>query len=124
MMETNFFNPEDDQHQYNREKNEKYVKKGFWTKTKRIAAKVPFVMDSVAMYYCAIDQKTPLWAKGVAMAALAYLINPFDVMPDTIPVLGFTDDAAAIFAALKTSDKYITNEHKKKAEEAMLDLEG
>ncbi|MFF2449151.1 YkvA family protein [Neobacillus sp. NPDC058068] len=58
------------------------------------------------------------------MAALAYVINPFDVIPDTIPVLGFTDDATAIFAALKTIEKYITKEHKKKAEEAMLDYEG
>ncbi|KLT16346.1 YkvA family protein [Neobacillus vireti] len=124
MMKTNFFNPEDDQHQYNREKNEKYVKKGFWAKTKRIAGKVPFVKDSVAMYYCAIDQKTPLWVKGVALAALAYVINPFDVIPDTIPILGFTDDATAIFAAFKTLDKYITKEHKKKAEEAMLGLNG
>ncbi|MFF2449152.1 hypothetical protein ACFVSW_18990 [Neobacillus sp. NPDC058068] len=57
MMKTNFFNPEDDQHQYNRKKNEKYVKKGFWAKTKRIAGKVPFVMDSVAMYFVRLIKK-------------------------------------------------------------------
>jgi uncharacterized membrane protein YkvA (DUF1232 family) len=122
-MKTTFFNPEDRDHQFSIEKNEKYVKKGFWAKTKEISAKVPFVLDSVAMYYCALDQKTPIWAKGVAMAALAYVINPFDVMPDAIPALGFTDDAAAIMAAVKTMDKHVTDDHKKKAEEAMLGLE-
>lgn len=122
-MTTNFFNPEDNQHQSDFSKNEKYVKKGFWTKTKKIASKVPFVMDSVAMYYCAMDQKTPLWVKGVGMAALAYVVNPFDVMPDAIPALGFTDDAAAILAALKVVDKHVTDEHKLKAENAILNLE-
>lgn len=122
-MTTTYFNPEDNQHQSDFSKNEKYVKKGFWAKTKNIASKVPFVMDSVTMYYCAMDQKTPLWAKGVAMAALAYVVNPFDIMPDAIPVLGFTDDAAAIVAALKIMDTHVTEEHTQKANEAMLDLE-
>lgn len=122
-MTTTFFNPEDNKHQSNLNKNEKIVKEGFWTKTKKIAAKVPFVMDSVAMYYCAIDQKTPVWAKGIAFAALAYVINPFDVMPDAIPAVGFTDDAAAIVVALKTIDANIKDEHRDKAKEAMLGLE-
>ena len=122
-MDTTFFNPEDNQHQNELRKNESFVKKGFWAKTKQIAAKVPFVLDSVAMYYCAIDQKTPLLAKGIALAALAYVINPFDIMPDAIPALGFTDDAAAVVAALKTVDKHVTNEHKQKAEKAMLELD-
>jgi uncharacterized membrane protein YkvA (DUF1232 family) len=122
-MTTTSFNPEDNKHQSDFNKNEEYVEKGFWAKTKKIAAKVPFVMDSVAMYYCAIDQKTPLWAKGVAMAALAYVVNPFDVMPDAIPALGFTDDAAAIMVALKTIDTNVTEEHKQKAEETMLEVE-
>ena len=119
-MKTPFFDPKDDQHQSDLKKNEEYVKKGFWKKTKKIAANVPFVMDSVAIYYCALDQKTPLWAKGVALAALAYVINPFDIMPDAIPALGFTDDAAAILAAVKTLDKQVTEEHKQKAKEAMM----
>lgn len=124
-MQTTYFNPEDSQHQFDREKNEKYVKEGFFAKAKKIkkiASKVPFVMDTVTMYYCAIDQKTPLWAKGVAFAALAYVINPFDVMPDAIPVLGFTDDAAAILAAFKTMEKQVTDEHREQAEKAMSDL--
>lgn len=33
--------------------------------------------------------------------AIVYLINPIDLIPDTIPVVGFTDDAAVIIGALK-----------------------
>ena len=34
------------------------------------------------------------------IAALTYLISPFDVVPDVVPVLGFCDDAAALKFAL------------------------
>lgn len=101
-------------------KNEQYVKKGFWRKAKEISAKVPFVLDSVTMYYCSIDQKTPLWVKGVAFGALAYLINPVDAIPDAIPVLGFSDDAGAIAASLTAIGSHVTDEHKEQAHEAML----
>ena len=35
------------------------------------------------------------------LGALAYFVLPFDVMPDMLPVLGFTDDAAVLAAALR-----------------------
>ena len=43
--------------------------------------------------------QTPLAAKGMMLAALAYFVMPVDVVPDFIAGLGFTDDAA-VFAAL------------------------
>lgn len=92
-----------------------FVDRNFWTKCKRFAARLPFVLDAVAIYYCSIDQKTPLWAKGVALAALAYLINPFDTVHDLLPLLGFSDDASAIAAALTAIGRHVTDEHKQLA---------
>lgn len=89
-----------------------FAAKHFLKECKRIAARIPFVLDAVAMYYCSIDQKTPLWAKGVALAALAYLLNPFDAVHDAIPLLGFGDDASAIAAALSAIGRHVTEEHK------------
>lgn len=43
--------------------NEEMVTRNFWTKTKKFAGKIPFTKDAIAMYYCAVDAKTPLWAK-------------------------------------------------------------
>jgi uncharacterized membrane protein YkvA (DUF1232 family) len=92
-----------------------FAAKHFLQECKCIAARIPFVLDAVAMYYCSIDQKTPLWAKGVALAALAYLLNPFDAVHDAIPLLGFSDDASAIVAALSAIGRYVTDEHKRLA---------
>lgn len=46
------------------------------------------------------DTEVPLMTKGIAVAAILYFLNPFDVVPDFAPG-GLVDDAAVIFAALK-----------------------
>ncbi|WP_248548016.1 YkvA family protein [Paenibacillus odorifer] len=96
--------------------NEEMVTQNFWTKTKKFAGKIPFTKDAIAMYYCAVDAKTPLWAKGIAFGALAYFISPIDAIPDAILGLGFTDDAAIIAAGIKAISGQVTSEHKEKAE--------
>ncbi|BCJ85893.1 YkvA family protein [Effusibacillus dendaii] len=58
------------------QKNEEFVKQNFWPQLKKTAAKIPFVEDAVAMYFCAVDPRTPLWAKMTAFGALAYFISP------------------------------------------------
>jgi uncharacterized membrane protein YkvA (DUF1232 family) len=37
------------------------------------------------------------------VAALNYLVDPFDLIPDEVPFLGFIDDATVISFAVKTS---------------------
>ncbi|GGH12092.1 YkvA family protein [Paenibacillus segetis] len=96
--------------------NEEIVTKNFWAKTKKFAGKIPFTKDAIAMYYCALDAKTPLWAKGIAFGALAYFISPIDAIPDALIGLGFTDDAAVIAAGIKAISAQVTDEHRDKAE--------
>jgi len=98
------------------QENEELVKKNFWAKTKKFAGKIPFTKDAVSMYYCAVDAKTPLWAKGIAFGALAYFISPMDAIPDVLVGLGFTDDAAVIVAGIKAISSQITDEHREQAE--------
>ena len=40
-------------------------------------------------------------AKATAALAIAYLMCPVDAIPDIIPILGWTDDAAVLTFALK-----------------------
>jgi hypothetical protein len=49
-----------------------YVLRYFWPKVKRVFAKVNFLRDALALYFCARDPKTPPRAKAIAFAALAY----------------------------------------------------
>lgn len=79
--------------------NEQRVVAGFWPKMRRVVAKVPFAREALSVWHCARDEETPLAAKGMMLAALAYFVMPVDAIPDFIAGLGYTDDAA-VFAAL------------------------
>src|ERR1041385_8565670 len=76
--------------------DEETVRRGFWRKVKRFAARLPFVEDLIAAYYCAFDRDTPFQVKAALMGALAYFVLPFDAIPDMMPMLGFADDAAVL----------------------------
>ena len=45
-------------------------------------------------------RKIPFWSIAAIVAALLYVINQFDIIPDFIPVIGYLDDAAVIAACL------------------------
>jgi len=97
------------------------VEEGFWKKLRRYARRVPFAEEAVAVYYCAIDPATPLQVKAVLFGALAYFVVPLDFMPDLMPWLGFTDDAAVLFAAIRTVTPHITDTHRARARRALAD---
>ena len=96
-------------------RNEKRVRRSFWQKMARFAARIPFAEDAIAAYFCALDSATPLRARGLLLAALVYFIAPIDMLPDMIAGLGFTDDATVLAAVLSMFAKYITPEHRQKA---------
>ena len=48
--------------------------------------------EAVALYFAARDPRTPLVAKLLAVAVVAYALSPIDLIPDFIPVIGLLDD--------------------------------
>lgn len=103
-------------------KNEARVRKDFWPKLRRVLGKLPFASELLAAYYSALDPKTPLSAKAILMGALAYFIMPVDLVPDFIAVLGFTDDGALLFMALRQVSQHITSAHRARAHDYLAKL--
>ncbi len=95
--------------------NEERVARGFLPKIKRVAARVPFAAEALSVWWCARDPATPAAAKGMMMAALAYFVLPTDVIPDILPALGMTDDAAVIAAVIAIVGKNLRPRHKEAA---------
>jgi uncharacterized membrane protein YkvA (DUF1232 family) len=100
--------------------DEQKVKSEFWPKLAANLAHIPFAEDAIAAWYCAFDPATPLKVKGTLLGALAYFILPFDVIPDFILGLGFTDDLAVLMTAMTLVKSHITQQHRDKAS-AILD---
>lgn len=94
---------------------ETFKKRTFWKKTKRLAGKLPFLPDVVAMYHSMMDPKTPAWAKVQIAGALLYFVSPLDLIPDPTPGVGYLDDAGVIITTLKIVHMHITDEHHAKA---------
>jgi uncharacterized membrane protein YkvA (DUF1232 family) len=95
------------------------LRKRFWIKLKQVAAKLPFTEDLLAAYYCAFDKETPRHVQVALLGAIAYFILPFDFVPDMMPVLGFTDDAAVLATAIRLVASHITDDHRAAARAAL-----
>jgi len=104
-------------------KDRESVRKRFWFKPKRVAARLPFAEDLLAAYYCAFDKETPRHVQVTLLGAIAYFILPFDFIPDMLPVLGFTDDAAVLATAIRMVSTHITPEHRAAARAALKRVE-
>tara|TARA_Y100001968_G_scaffold233665_1_gene216664 strand:- start:936 stop:1301 length:366 start_codon:yes stop_codon:yes gene_type:complete len=62
-----------------------------------------------------ISPSTPPKVKVSMVAALTYLIMPLDVIPDFIPVAGFSDDLVALTAVISLWQNYVTPEIRNRA---------
>jgi len=92
----------------------------FWKdKAKRLKTEV------YVLYLAYKDPGVPLYAKLFAAAVIAYALNPLDLIPDFIPVLGYVDDLILIplgvFLALKMIPKEVLDECRERARSETLE---
>ena len=99
--------------------SERSLRRSVWRKARRVAARIPFAEDLLAAYYCAFDRSTPLQVRATLIGALAYFVLPFDAIPDVMPILGFTDDAAVLATAIKLVANHMTPAHRDLARDAL-----
>jgi uncharacterized membrane protein YkvA (DUF1232 family) len=94
-----------------------YSEESFWQKVKSFfkEAGADLIFLALKLYYAAQSPKTPTWAKAVIYAALGYFICPIDVIPDTIPIVGYSDDLGVLTYALAVVAAYIDEDVVSKA---------
>ena len=97
----------------------KRVRRAFWPKLRKVAVSLPFVEDLLAAYYCAFDRKTPRYVQAMLIGAIGYFVLPFDAIPDMLPILGFTDDAAVVAGVIRLVTSHITPSHRAAAKQAI-----
>lgn len=75
--------------------------------------------EVAAVWFCARHPRTPLVAKALAGAVIAYAFSPIDLIPDFIPVLGLLDDLLllplGIWLVLKLIPEDVMSECRAKA---------
>jgi uncharacterized membrane protein YkvA (DUF1232 family) len=107
---------------WRRNDDESALLRSFWRKLACVVAQVPFAEDLLAAYYCAFDRDTPVYVKSTLIAAIAYFVLPADAIPDMLPVIGFTDDAAVVATALKLVTDHMRPAHRAAAQRKLAEL--
>lgn len=89
-----------------------FSESGFFSKIKLLTGTL---QEYALLLYLVMSEKgTPHGIRLVIVAALGYLICPFDAIPDFLP-FGYTDDLAALAALVASLDGCITAEMRQKA---------
>lgn len=103
------------------ESQKHYSESGLWDKIASVAkrAGLQVIYLALLLYYTATADSTPMAKKSLIYGALGYFILPIDLVPDVIPVVGFSDDMAALVACAATVASCITPEIRRKSEERL-----
>ena len=112
-----------------------YDENEFWEKLKKYARKagIKVAYAALLLYYVLKNPATSTKDRAKILGALGYFILPIDLIPDFIPVAGYTDDLAALVWGVYCVIKSITPEVKAQSieklhewfgdfDESMLDL--
>ncbi|MGL5948621.1 MAG: YkvA family protein [Aeromonas sp.] len=67
----------------------------------------PLIEKCLQLYYATQRSDIPTHIKMGIYSALAYVVLPLDFIPDILPVVGYSDDAAAVIAIYKLASDYI-----------------
>lgn len=98
----------------------------FWEKVKKYGKKAgsSLVYSVLLLYFTLQKPDVPVTAKATIIGALGYFILPLDLIPDLTPVVGYTDDLAALGVALFQVAIYIDQDVKDKAKAKLKDWFG
>ena len=99
-----------------------YSEDGLWSKIKDNVKKAGanLIYDVLQLFYVAQNPNVPMRIRAAILAPLGYFISPVDLVPDLMPVVGYSDDAAVIAMAIGIAHFYITDEIRQQAKEKLV----
>jgi len=106
-------------------KDEKYAKvysaQKLFDKIFKYAKKagIKVIYLALLLFFTLQQSTTPGWAKSIIIGALGYLIFPLDIIPDIVPLAGFSDDFTALVSAIVAVALFVTEDTKLKAKEKL-----
>ena len=108
------------------ESQKHYSEEGLWDKVKNVAKKagLKVIYLALVLYYTAKADTTPTTKKGIIYGALGYFILPIDLIPDAIPVVGYSDDLAALIGVVAAVATSITPAIQQQAKDKLHDWFG
>lgn len=87
-------------------------------------AGIKVIYLALLLFFTLQQSTTPLLAKSAIVGALGYFIFPLDLIPDVIPIVGFSDDLTAMLSALAAVALYVNEDTKLKAKAKLHDWFG
>lgn len=98
-----------------------YSESGLWKKIKNVAKKagVKTIYMVLLLHNILKSSEVPLKDKAKIYGTLGYFILPIDLIPDLIPIVGYSDDVTALASALYSVWKNITPEIKLQAQQKL-----
>ena len=103
-----------------------YSEDAFWSKIKKYAKRTGLegIRNALRLFYVLQRPDLPPKVKMTIIGALGYFISPLDLIPDILPVVGFTDDLSVLAAAIAIAAYYIDDDVKEKADKKLAEWFG
>ena len=111
----------------NTEEYEKhYSESSFWNKVLSMAKKAGLKLIYVALllYYTLQSRNVSTKDKAIIYGALGYFILPIDIIPDYIPIIGYTDDMTILIYAYNRIKSNINDHIREKAKNKLNSIFG
>lgn len=92
-------------------KNQDEIEKKFSSEgpLKKFFNDITLLLSMVRDYWGGEYREIPWTTIAAAVAALAYVLSPVDLIPDFIPVIGYIDDAAVVALCLSAIKSDLEN---------------